>query len=468
MKRTAIVSTLGPATNTEDKIEDLVEAGVNVFRLNFSHGDHEGKKELFERIRNVSEDVAIMADTQGPEIRLNEVEDGTVIEPGDEIRLTTGDVVGDANRVAVDYDALVDHLSEGDRVMVDDGKLELKVKGIEGEDAVCEIVHGGDLKSNKSVNVPGKDVGMQAPTEKDKKDIAHAAKLDADLISLSFVKHPDDIKETREVLEENGASDTKIVAKIEHLKALDNYDEILEETDGIMVARGDLGVEADPSRLPLLQKEQIKKANKAGKPVITATQMLESMTENPSATRAEISDVANAVLDGSDAVMLSGETAVGDYPVETVQFMSEVVEKAEKRLAGQEHHTVDDKAENVTDAISKSVYQASEDLDVDYIFAHSVSGFTARNVSRFRPTTPILAFTPSDKVKRQLQLVWGVEPVREEFADEPQQMIEKSVGTVFEERDVDEDASFISTAGIPASSSGTTNMMQVRRFEEFL
>ncbi|QGA80482.1 pyruvate kinase [Candidatus Nanohalobium constans] len=467
MKNTKIISTIGPATDSKEKITEIIEAGVNVVRLNFSHVDHEQHGKTFDRVRETSEKTAVMADTKGPEIRLGEVEEDTELKSGEQIILTVEEEVGDDERLPVQYTDLLKNLEAGDEVRIDDGKIELNVIEVGEDEAVCEVIFGGEVSTRKAVNVPGKDIGLRAPTKKDREDIIFAAEKGFDFISLSFVKHADDVREVREILEDHG-SEAHIISKIEHRKAVENFDEILKESDGIMVARGDLGVEMPAAELPGLQKEMIRKCNRAGKPVITATQMLESMTENSTATRAEISDVANAVLDGTDAVMLSGETAIGDYPVKTVEFMSEVVKEAENTVEKQVHHTVKEKPSDTREIICKSVWQASNDGDSDYIVAHTSSGSTARNIAKHRPETDIIAFTDSERVERQLQLVWGVQPYYEEFGDNVDEMVEGSAERMKRLDLAEGDDELVLTAGIPTSVTGTTNMMQMRTIDSIL
>jgi len=466
MKNTKIVSTIGPSTRSKDQITSLVEAGVDVIRQNFSHVDHEQHGKIFDRIRECSEKTAIMADTKGPEIRLGDVKERTVLEAGKTVELTTEELEGNEGKLSVNYKDFLNHLEEGDEVRIDDGIIELEVKEVNST-ATCEILYGGEVSSRKAVNVPGKDIGLSAPTEKDRKDIKFAAEKGHDFISLSFVKKASDVEEVREILEEHG-SQAHIISKIEHAKAVENFDEILEASDAIMVARGDLGVELPAAGLPMMQKKMIEKANKAGKPVITATQMLESMTENPTATRAEISDVANAVLDGSDAVMLSGETAVGEYPIKTVKFMSDVVKEAERNIEGNVHHTVKDSPNTTREIICKSVWQASRDGDSEYIVAHTSSGSTARNISKFRPEVPIIAFADSENVKRQLNLAWGVRPYYAEFPEKVDQMLKNSAERMKSLDLAEEDTELVLSAGIPTNVTGTTNMLQIRTIESIL
>jgi pyruvate kinase len=466
MKNTKIVSTIGPSTDSKQKLAEIIEEGVDVIRQNFSHVDQEQHGKIYDRIRDVSEKTAVMADTKGPEIRLRQVKDGTVLEEGHKVEITTEDVEGDSEVLSVNYDNFLEYIEPGDEIRIDDGKIELQVEELDGT-AECQVVFGGEVSSRKSVNVPGKDIGLRAPTEKDISDVRFAASKGYDFVSLSFVKHAEDVEKVRNILDEED-SDMHIISKIEHRKAVENFDEILEASDAIMVARGDLGVELDASRLPMLQKEMIRKANKAGKPVITATQMLESMTENPTATRAEISDVANAVLDGTDAVMLSGETAIGEYPVETVRFMSRVVEEAEDELGDDVHHTVKDQPESTREIICKNVWQAARDSDAGYIIAHTTSGSTARNVSKYRPEKPIIAFTDSETVERQLRLAWGVRPYYEEFPSDVEGMIEASARRMKSLGLADDEEKLVMSAGVPTSVTGTTNMLQIRRVGEIL
>lgn len=460
MKNTKIVSTIGPATDSKQKLAEIIDSGVNVVRQNFSHSNTEKHEEVYDRVREVSEKTAVMIDTKGPEIRVGEIEEETFLEEGHEVEITTGKVKGGKDKFSINYDDFLNHVEPGDEVRIDDGKIELQVEEVD-ETAKCTVVFGGELSSRKAVNVPGRDIGLQAPTEKDKDDIEFAAEKGYDFVSLSFVKQASDVEEVKDILGRHD-SQMHVISKIEHSKAVENFDEILEVSDAIMVARGDLGVELPAAELPMIQKEIIKKCNKAGKPVITATQMLESMTENPTATRAEISDVANAVLDGTDAVMLSGETAMGDYPVKTVRFMSRVIEEAETSLHEITHHTVKKPPETTREIICKNVWQASRDSEADYIVAHTSSGSTARNISKYRPENPVVAFTDSELVERQLQLAWGVQPYYEEFPSDVEGMLAASARRMENLGLASGDDKLVLSAGIPTSVTGTTNMMQIR------
>ncbi len=467
MKKTKIVSTLGPSTDSKQKIEELIEAGVNVARLNFSHVSHKEHGESYDRIRETSEKIAIMADTKGPEIRLGEVKEGTKLEKGEKIEIKTGNQKSNEKTLYVTYKDFVKNIEIGDEIRIDDGLIELEAVKVNENSVECKIIYGGEISDRKAVNVPGKDIGLSAPTKKDVKDIEFAAKKGFDFISLSFVKKAEDVEKVREILEENN-SNADIISKIEHAKAVENFDEILEASDAIMVARGDLGVEMPASKLPGLQKEMIEKSNKAGKPVITATQMLESMTENPTATRAEISDVANAVMDGTDAVMLSGETAVGEYPVKTVEFMAEIVQEVEESLSEEVHHTVKHKSTNTTETVCKNVWQTTRDQEIDLIITHTRSGSTARNMSKYRPEKPVIAFTDDKQTERKLQLAWGVRPYYQNFTEDVERMIEKSGRKTLDLGIGEETDTAVITAGIPTLETGTTNMMQIRELEDLV
>ncbi|MDY6789104.1 MAG: pyruvate kinase [Candidatus Nanohaloarchaea archaeon] len=471
MRNTKIVATIGPASNSKEVLGELLDSGMDVARQNLSHGDHEQHGDMIDRIREVSEehekDIGVMLDTQGPEIRLREVEEGTELEEGETVEIVTSDIEGDSKKLPVDYKDFNDNVSEGDEVLIDDGDIELVVEEV-SDSVVCKVAYGGTVTSKKSVNVPGKDLGLHAPTEKDVKDIKFAVEKDFDFVALSFAKEADDIKEAREILKSEGGPDIDIIAKIEHLKAIENFDEILEVSDGIMVARGDLGVEMDAAEVPNIQKRLIKKCNREGKPVITATQMLKSMTDSPRATRAEVSDIANAVLDGTDAVMLSEETAIGQFPGRSLQVMAETVAKTEESIVDEIHHTVHSESANIADIICKNVWQASQYDDVDVVVAHTSSGYTARNIAKYRPKKRLIAFTDSRKVKRKLNIVWGVEAILTEFPEYVDEMICNSAKALFERGIVGKEDMLVLSAGVPTSVSGTTNMMEIRSVESLL
>ncbi len=466
MRKTKIVATIGPATSGREQLKDLSDAGMDVARQNFSHGSHEEHLEKMEQIRSISDDIGIMMDTQGPEIRLGEVEDDVSLEEGQRVDIVTADIKGTDRRLSVDYEKLLDYIEEGDTLLIDDGQIELKVEEI-NESISCRVIFGGPVYSKKSLNVPGKDIGLKAPTQKDVKDVRVAARNDFDFVATSFVKTAEEIEDIREIIESEG-SGMNIIAKIEHLKAVDNFESILKASDGIMIARGDLGVEVPASDVPLLQKQLIEKANRYEKPIITATQMLKSMTESPRATRAEVSDVANAVMDGSDAVMLSEETAIGKFPIKTIRFMSEVVEKMEDYGKDRPHHTLDLKSEDVADIIARNVWQASRDMDIEYIVAHTSSGYTANKIAKFRPSTDIIAFTNEKVIQRQLSLLWGVTAFHTEFPDHVDEMICNSGEFLYQKGIVEKDDTLLLTAGVPAPVTGITNMMEIRTVKSLL
>ncbi|MCJ7428902.1 MAG: pyruvate kinase [Candidatus Nanohaloarchaeota archaeon QJJ-5] len=467
MTQTKIVATIGPASDDTTTLTELADAGIDVARQNLSHGDHEEHRQIKKRIRNLDTNIAVMLDTQGPEIRLNDVEDNTEIKTGEQVELSTADHPGTSDELTVDYDGLLDHLDEGDTVLIDDGKIELEVRSIQDSAATCAVTFGGKIYPRKSVNVPGKDLGLQAPTEKDKEDIAFAAEEGFDFVAASFVKEAQDIHDIRAILDDHDAA-IDIIAKIEHITAVENLESIIEAADGIMVARGDLGIELPASDVPMLQKKIIKKCNAAGKPVITATQMLKSMTENPRATRAEVSDVANAVLDGTDAVMLSEETAIGEYPKESVELMDEIARSVETSRDDDVHHTVKAKSTDVADVICKNIWQAARETDAAYIVAHTTSGYTARQIAKYRPDTDIIAFTDKKRTQRQLALVWGVTAYHEAFDETVDQMLRDTTERLYTEEIVNDEDTLVLSAGVPTSVPGTTNMMEIRTVESII
>jgi len=466
MRKTKIVATIGPASKSKDTLKKMIDNGMDIARQNFSHGYHKEHKKIFEDIRSLSDEVGVMVDTQGPEIRLKDVEEGTKLQNGKEIRIVTEDITGDERTLSVDYPMIIDYIETGDIILIDDGQIEIRVDSVDDE-INGTVVHGGNVLSKKSVNIPGKEVGLKTPTKKDEEDIKFGIKNDFDFVSASFVKSAEDVIKIRELLDVED-SEMEIIAKIEHLRAVENLDSILKEADGIMIARGDLGVEVPASDVPMLQKKIIEKCNTMERPVITATQMLKSMTESPRATRAEVSDVANAVMDGTDAVMLSEETAVGQFPVKSIQFMSEIIEKMEDYLKGRVHHTVSQKSKEIAEIISKNVWQASKDTDARYIIAHTSSGYTGKKIAKLRPDTNIIVFTNSKIVRRQLKLVWGIKAFHMEFPEHVDEMVCNSVEMLKNKDMVLDDDLLILTAGIPAPISGVTNMMEIRTVKSVL
>jgi len=420
MRKTKIVCTIGPASQTEEVLSDMCRAGMNVARLNFSHGSHEDHKEKIDLIKKVREKlgmpIAIMLDTKGPEYRIKTFKNKKVmLREGDRFTFTSDDIEGDEARVSVTYENLARELSVGDTVLVNNGLVSFKVEEISGNDAICRVVIGGELSDRKSMHFPSKVFGSEYLSEQDKSDLLFGIENDVDFVAASFVSQKSDIAALRSFLDENGGADIDVIAKIENRAGVDNIDEICEIADGIMVARGDLGVEIPFVEVPSVQKYLIEKCRLLGKRVITATEMLESMITNPRPTRAEISDVANAVYDGSSAIMLSGETAAGKYPIEAVRNMAEIASFTEKRIDYREwFRTTNYKIKNNLDAISHATCAMAIDVDAKCIVVSSKSGRTARMVSRFRAPADIIGMTTNERALRKLNLSWGVTPILSE------------------------------------------------------
>ncbi len=469
MRKTKIVCTIGPASESEEMIEKLINAGMNVARLNFSHGSHEEHKGRIDTIRKVAKrlnkTVAILLDTKGPEIRTHNMKDGVIeLEKGKEVIVSMSEVEGTPEKFSVTYDNLINDVQVGSYILLDDGLVELQVKDIDHNngEVKCDILNTGELKNKKGVNLPGVKVNLPGITDKDADDIRFGIKEDVDFIAASFVRRPSDVLDIREILEQEKANIT-IFPKIENQEGIDNIEEILEVSDGLMVARGDMGVEIPPEKVPMVQKDLIRKCNKLGKPVITATQMLDSMQRNPRATRAEASDVANAIYDGTDAVMLSGETAAGLYPEEAVKTMRNIAVSAEaaqdyKKLLSDRTKLVET---SLVNAIGISVAHTALNLNVKAIVAATESGSTARTISKYRPHSDIIAVTPSEKTARQCAIVWGVYPVVKEGRKNTDALLNNAVATAVETERVQNGDLIIITAGIPTGEKGTTNMMKI-------
>lgn len=468
-RRTKIVCTLGPSSNTEEKIDRLVRNGMNIARINFSHGTHEDNGQVIQNVRKVADrygvSLPILADLQGPKIRIGNMKDGgQEVEAGDYITLTTEDIEGTSETIPVDYKGLINDAMEGDRLLIDDGLLELKVIKKNESTLVAQVVVGGLLKSRKGLNLPDVNLSMSSLTEKDIEDLEYAVSQNVDYVAMSFVRSADDIQEVISRVRAEG-SNAGIVAKIEKPEAITVIDDIIEESSGIMVARGDLGIEIASERVPMVQKNIIDKCRQAGKPVITATQMLDSMIENPRPTRAESSDVANAVLDGTDAVMLSGETAAGAYPVEAVKTMDKIcglVEKdADHIYNSLSYRKPEWKEKQVIESLAYSCVMLAENVDAKVISTITHSGSTARRIAKFRPRVPIVAFTESDEVRQQLGMVWGVQPIKiDEIFDTDKSvklMEEHLKNNGFVNRN---DRAIIAT-GMPIAKKGRTNMIKV-------
>lgn len=476
MKKTKIVGTIGPASEREEVLRELFLNGLNVARLNFSHGSHEEHKRRIDTIKKLRDEldipIGIMLDTKGPEIRLGTFKDGEIeLETGDTFTLTTRDVIGDSTIVKVSYEGLARDVEKGHRILIDDGLVELEVvEIIGGTDIRCLVLNGGTLKDHKGVNVPSVSINLPAITKKDIEDIKFGIENDVDFIAASFIRKASDVLEIRRILEENNGDHIDIISKIENQEGVDNIDEIIEASDGIMVARGDLGVEMLAEEIPLIQKEIIKKCNRAGKPVITATQMLDSMMRNPRPTRAEVTDVANAILDGTDAIMLSGETAAGKYPIEAVKTMYNIAVRTEASLDYVEifRARAREKDVSTTSAISKATCTTAEDLKASAIITATSSGYTSRAVSKYRPRAPIIAATTTQRVMRKLSLVWGVYPVLSKESSGTDEVIELSIHSAMKKRYIKEGDLIVITAGIPVGVSGTTNLIKVHTIGKVL
>ncbi|MDF2857043.1 MAG: pyruvate kinase [Neobacillus sp.] len=470
LRKTKIVCTIGPASESVEKLSELIEAGMNVARLNFSHGDFQEHGQRIQNIREAAKKtgktVAILLDTKGPEIRTHNMENGVLeLTAGQNIIVSMTEVEGTLEKFSITYPGLIDDVQVGSKILLDDGLIGLEVLNIDkkANEIETKILNSGTLKNKKGVNVPGVSVNLPGITEKDTQDIIFGIEQEVDFIAASFVRRASDVLEIRQLLEEKKATHIHIIPKIENQEGVDNIDEILEVSDGLMVARGDLGVEIPAEEVPLVQKMLIKKCNFFGKPVITATQMLDSMQRNPRPTRAEASDVANAIFDGTDAIMLSGETAAGIYPVEAVQTMHNIASRAESAL---DHKRIlssrsKDTEHNLTDAIGQSVAHTALNLEVNSIITPTESGHTARMISKYRPKAPIVAVTANDQICRRLSLVWGVYPQPGRMATTTDEMLDIAVEESVNSGIVKHGDLVVITAGVPVGEAGTTNLMKI-------
>jgi len=475
MRKTKIVCTIGPASESLEMMKKLIEAGMNVARLNFSHGDFEEHGNRIKNIRQASKElgktVAILLDTKGPEIRIGKLKEEPIeLVENEYLTLTTEEILGDKDRIHVTYKNLPNDVKVGSTILIDDGLIGLTVVDIQGTEIRCRIVNGGQIKGRKGVNVPGVKISLPGITDKDAADIVFGIEQGIDFIAASFVRKASDVLEIRELLEKHNASHIQIISKIENQEGVDNLDEILEVSDGLMVARGDLGVEIPAEEVPLVQKRMIEKCNLVGKPVITATQMLDSMQRNPRPTRAEASDVANAIFDGTDAIMLSGETAAGKYPVESVRTMARIAERTEAALNYREifHRLSNAQEISVTEAISQAVAKSALDLNANAIITATESGYTARMVSKYRPKAPIIAVTPNEDVMRRMALNWGVLPVKGEHVPSTDIMFEMAVDSALKTKVVQPGDLVVITAGVPVGRSGTTNLIKIHHIGEIV
>jgi pyruvate kinase len=477
MLKTKIVCTIGPASRSMEMLREMIISGMNVARLNFSHGDHDYHGENVVRIRQASEEVgkpiAILMDLQGPKLRVGKLEgDGVLLQEDEEIILTSRPVLGIAGEIPVQFSRLPKLVEPGDRILMDDGLLEVVVLETTETDIRSKVVVGGLLQSNKGMNLPRAHTSIPAITEKDKQDLRCALDHQVDWIALSFVRNANEVVTLQELIRKQCpyGRPAPVIAKIEKPEAMDNIDAIIAAADGIMVARGDLGIEASPEEVPLMQKLIIKKCNEAGVPVITATQMLDSMMRNPRPTRAEASDVANAILDGSDAIMLSGETAVGQYPLEALRTMVKIAERTEIELQQRIALALPSprKTKNIAEAVSHATRETAQDLDAAAIITPTVSGHTARMVAKYRPQAPIIAVTPSPMVQRQLCLYWGVYPLLARRTANTDQMLADAVHAAREHGLVQPGDLVVVTGGAAGSAPGTTNLIKVQVIERIL
>ncbi len=480
MRKTKIICTLGPATDREGIMKQLMLSGMNVARLNFSHGSHAEHEGRMNQVRKLREElglpVAILLDTKGPEIRLRDFKNGREeLVPGQQFTLTTEQVEGDSKKVTISYEELYNDVRTGSHILIDDGLIDMIVTEIrnyqKGEeiihDIICKVINGGVVSNKKGVNVPGVELSMPYLSEKDMEDIKFGVEQDVDFIAASFVRSAEDVKQLRYFLEFNGNRDIKIIAKIENAQGVSNIDEIIEASDGIMVARGDMGVEIPGEEVPVIQKMIIKKVYKAGKQVITATQMLDSMMKHPRPTRAETTDVANAIYDGTSAIMLSGETAAGDYPVEAVKTMVRIAERTEADI---DYHKrfmqIDRQANpNITDAISHATCTTAMDLGAKAIVTVTKSGSTARMISKYRSAIDVICGTTEEKICRQLSMSWGVYPYMLEEKTDVFDLFKHAIDKAKTLGYLEKDDIAVITAGVPLGHSGTTNMIKIQVVE---
>jgi pyruvate kinase len=471
MLRTKVVCTIGPASHAPEMLRELVLAGMDVARLNFSHGSQSYHGENIQRIRAVAAEVgkpvALLTDLQGPKLRVGEMEgEGVLLVSGEKVILTTRPIVGHAGEVPVQYAYLPRDVEPGDRILIDDGLLELEVLSTGETDIACRVITGGLLETNKGMNLPRASHAIPAITDKDRRDLRFVLEQQVDWVALSFVRNSDEVRELKEMIQElsTSRSPVPVVAKIEKPEAVDDIDGIIEMADAIMVARGDLGIETSPEAVPVVQKMIIAKCNAVGKPVITATQMLDSMIRNPRPTRAEASDVANAIFDGTDAIMLSGETAVGKYPLESVRTMVRIAQEAERSGLGSaaRPHPFPRPVTSIANAVSHATYETACDLGAAAIIAPTISGYTARVISKYRPCCPIIAITPSPEVQRQLALYWGVLPLLSRRTDSTDETIAGAIRAAQEHGLVKQGDVVVITAGAAGSGPGTTDIMKVQ------
>ena len=475
-RKTKIICTLGPATDDPEVLRKLMLGGMNCARINFSHGTHEDHLVRINAVKKMREElnlpVALLLDTKGPEVRTGDFKEGKVmLEAGQTFTLTPKKVMGDEKRCMITYKHLAEDVRPGDKVLIDDGLIEMVVSNVKGGDVICEVMNGGPVSNHKGINVPGIELSMDYMSEKDEADIKFGIEQDFDFIAASFVRSAFDVHEIKRILEQNGGEDIQIISKIENRQGVDNVESILKVSDGIMVARGDMGVEISFDELPAIQKKLIQQCYSAGKMVVTATQMLDSITYNPRPTRAEISDVANAVYDGTSIVMLSGETAVGKYPVRALRTMAQICNKTEEKIdyIAQFESRHIEQSPSVSNAISHSSCTTAHDLGATAIITVSKSGYTPRQIAAYRPSCPIIAGTMSKKAWRQLNLSWGITPILTEMKNTSDELFTHAVECAVEETDIVKKGDVVVlTGGSPLGISGTTNVLKVQLVGDML
>ncbi|QNK55178.1 pyruvate kinase [Paenibacillus sp. PAMC21692] len=472
MSQTKIVCTMGPSSNSISILKEMMKSGMTVARLNMAHGELEDHSSRIELIREAASEasaiVAIMMDIKGPEIRIGTLEEGSYeLKAGDTLTLTSEPITGNGVRVAVNYPDMPSVIQPGNRILIDDGLIELIAQEVKGTEIVCTVMNGGPLKPRKGVNLPGISTTLPGVTDRDIRHIAFGIEQGIDMIAMSFVRKAEDVLQVRQLLEDAGAAHIQIISKIENEEGVDNLDAIIEVSDGIMVARGDLGVEIPAEDVPMIQKTMIEKCNLAGKPVIVATQMLDSMQVNPRPTRAEVSDVANAVLHGADAIMLSGESAAGKYPLESVRMMAMIAERAESTIdyAEQFKSRITTPTGSITEVISQAVVSSSLQLNAKAILTPTESGFTARMVSKYRPESPIIAITAHDHVLKRMTLVRGVIPVKGESMSSTDELFKASIRGAARTQLLQSGDFVVISAGVPSGKAGATNLIRIHQMD---
>jgi pyruvate kinase len=469
MRKTKIVCTLGPASSEYDTLKAMVEAGMDVVRLNFSHGDRSTHLNYIRTVRQVAADlnrpVAILQDLQGPKIRVGEMEDGIVLTPGEKTAITMDDVVGTAVRFSSTYKGLAEDVKVGDPILINDGLLKLRVDEVSGADIHCSVIYGGPLKSHKGINLSTASISAPPLTEKDMEDLEFGLSQDVDYVALSFVRQASDLEKVRDIVKRSGKL-THIIAKVERHEAVEDMEAIVAASDVVMVARGDLGVEMLLEQVPMIQKSLIDACRRHQKPVITATQMLESMIQNPRPTRAEVSDVANAILEGTDAIMLSGETSVGRYPVEAVKMMARIAETTEARLTSSSLYINGLQEHTVSNSVGHAACQLAQNIQAKAIICFTEHGFTARILSKYRQSIPVIAVTPTEEIQRRLQLYWGIQSLQLQEVHNTDAMISLAERAAVDHGFVANGDIVVMIAGLPLPITGVTNLIKAHRIGE--